>query len=439
VTAVSSRPAFEFAGFRFELQSGLSRGGRTIRLAPTPSRVLAVLLAAQGGFVARDAVVRAGWRGREASDDSVSRCIYVLRRALVHPDGIEIVETAYGRGFRIAVPVARSDEGRAVTSMRKLVEVRHPAAFETWTVARELAARRTPSDYVDAIRVLETGLAATPDYAPSWALLAYLRITQVNHGWIGSIEGARLAHAAIERALALDPQSTEAYATRGFVRVAFEWNVRGGLDDLRHALELDPQQWRAHQLHAWSLCLLGRPRDALAAARLCAALNPQSPVAGGILATAHLLGDEPARILPELRALAARPGANGLSRLLKAVAESSAGEHEAALVSIEDAVIADPGSVLLATERANLLASAGRADAARAAFAALDAEWPGTLPEVRAPGLLALGDREGAIRALRTGRERRALLHGLLPLDPRLRELAKDPALANAWIELRRC
>lgn len=437
MTSVSTRSAFEFAGFRFEPSIGLSRAGHPVRLAPTPMRVLGALLAAQGRFVPRDAVVRAGWRGRDASDDSVSRCIYMLRRALAHPDGLEIVETAYGRGFRIAVPVVRGDEGRPAASVRKLAQLRHPAAFETWTVARELAARRTPDDYLDAIRVLETGLARDPDYAPSWALLGYLRIVQANHGWLEALEAARLSHEATARALALDPESAEATAVRGFVRVAFDWDATGGLDDLQRALALDPQQWRAHQLRAWALCLLGRPRDALDAARQCEGLNPSSPIAAGMIATALMCGDEPAEALPELRELVTRPGATGLSRLVKGIAESAAGEHDAALASVDAAIVSDPGSALLETERANLLAAAGRRDEARAAFAALDTRWPGVLPEMRAPGLLALGERDGAIGALLAGRARHALLHGLLPLDPRLRALAADPALAGAWAELR--
>lgn len=437
MSVVTARAAYEFAGFRFDASVGLSRAGHPIRLAPTPMRVLAALLAAQGRFVPRDAVIRAGWRGRDASDDSVSRCIYMLRRALAHPDGTDVVETAYGRGFRIAVPVIRGDEARHAVSIRKLAQLRHPAAFETWQVARELAARRTPDDCVDAIRVLEAGLAQHADYAPSWSLLGYLRIVQANHGWIAALDAARLAHEATARALALDPASAEATAVRGFVRVAFDWDAVGGLADLDRALALDPQQWRAHQLRAWALCLIGRPDDALDAARQCEGLNPQSPVAAGTIATALLCGRDPVGALPELRALVQRPGATGLSRVVTAIVESVAGEHSAALASVEAAMVSDPGSALIETERANLLAAAGRVDEARAGWAAVDARWPGALPEMRAPGLLALGRRDDAIRALRDGRARRALLHGQLPMEPRLRALATDPALAGAWTELR--
>ncbi|MFM1987512.1 MAG: hypothetical protein RJA99_469 [Pseudomonadota bacterium] len=437
VSVATARAAYEFAGFRLDPSVGLSRAGHPIRLAPTPMRVLGALLAAQGRFVPRDAVVRAGWGGRDASEDSVSRCIYMLRRALVHPDGIEVVETAYGRGFRIAVPVMRGDEARHAVSVRKLALLRHPAAFETWQVARELAARRTPDGCIDAIRVLEAGLAQHADYAPSWSLLGCLRLEQANHGWIAAPDAARLAHEAIARALALDPGSADATAVRGFVRVAFDWDVSGGLADLDRARALDPQQWRAHQLRAWALCLIGRGIQALEAARQCEALNPQSPVAAGMTAVALLCARDPVDALPELRALVRRPGAIGLSRVATAIVESVAGEHDAALATIEAATVADPGSVLIETERANLLAAAGRAEAAHAAWAALDARWPGALPEMRAPGLLALGGREAAIRALLAGRARRALLHGQLPLDPRLRALATDPELAGAWAELR--
>ena len=437
MTAPSSRTAYEFAGFRFEPAVGLSRSGRVLRLAPTPMRVLGALLAAQGRYVGRESVERAGWRGRDASDDSISRCIYVLRRALAHPDGLEIVETAYGRGFRIAVPVVRSDEGRPASSIRKVAQVRHPAIFEAWTTAREFAARRTPEGIRDAVRVLEGAIGLDVGYSPAWSLLGYLRVMQANHGWLEASEAARLAHEAIARALALDPESADATAVRGFVRVIFDWDPAGGLDDLGRAIQLDPQHARAHHLRAWALCALGRAGEATTAARQADALNPLNPAPAGIVATAIFCAAEPAAALPELRALVARPGANGLTRMLLAIVLSATGDHAAALAAADDAVRGDPGSALLDLERGNVLAAAGRPEEARAAYAAVDAVLPGALPEMRAPGLLALGDREGAIRALLAGRARRAVLHGMLPLDPRLRALAADPALAGAWAELR--
>lgn len=428
------RRAYEFAGFRFDASVGLSRAGRELALAPTPMRVLAVLLGAQGRFVPRDEVVRAGWRGRGASEDSVSRCIYLMRRALAHPDGLEIVETAYGRGFRLAVPVRLIEADRATATLERLAQVRHPSAFETWAAARELGARGTPRDLTAALDILEAGLAAEPGYGPSWTLLGFLRILQTNVGWIAPSEGGRHALQAAARALALDPDDVDALAVQGFVRVAVDGSVAEGLADLERAVSIDSGHWLARHMSAWALAVAGRLEAALQTARDAHGLNPLAPRAAAMLATClHFGGAPPAETRRAVRELVARPGANGSTWAIAAIGASLVGEHDEALESSRRALEADACSVPIRMTRADVLARAGRAHEARALLAELDASWPGAAAEMRAPVHLALGDRAAALHALRDGAARRGLHVGLMRADPRLADLVRDPALARLW------
>ncbi len=434
LTSATSRRAYEFAGFRFDASIGLSRSGREIPIAPTPMRVLAALLEAQGRFVPRDDVVRAGWSGRAASDDSVSRCVYLMRQALTHPNGLGIVETAYGRGFRIAVPVRRVDGARTGSSIGRLAQFRHPSAFETWIAARELAARRTPQDLDAALQALEDGLDAEPGYVPSWALLGFLRIVQANSGWSDPADGARHALAAARRALALDPEAVDALAVRGFVRAAMLGPAGDGLADLEQAVSLDPQHWLTRHLHAWGLLGAGRPEAALRSALDALALNPRGPGAAEMVATcAFFGGSPPAATLRTARELVARPGASGTTWAIAAVAASLTGAHAEALEASRRAAQADPHCVPIATLGADVLARAGRPADALARLDELDVRWPGAALELRAPVHLALGDRTAAIRALRDGAARRGLHLGPMRADPRLAELVDDPALADLW------
>jgi DNA-binding winged helix-turn-helix (wHTH) protein len=434
LTSATSRRAYEFAGFCFDASIGLSRSGREIPIAPTPMRVLAALLEAQGRFLSRDDVVRAGWSGGPVSDDSVSRCVYLMRRALAHPDGLGIVETAYGRGFRIAVPMRRVDGPRTGSSIARLAQLRHPSAFETWVVARELAARRTPQDLVAALQVLEDGLDAEPGYVPSWSLLGFLRIVQANSGWSDPADGARHAIDAARRALALDPEAADALAVRGFVRIAVLGADEDGLGDLEQAVLLDPQHWLTRHLHAWGLLVAGRPEAALRSALDALALNPRGPGAAAMVATcAFFGGSPPAATLRTARELVARPGASGTTWAIAAVAASLAGAHPEALEASRRAEQADPHCVPIATLGADVLARAGRPGDAFERLDALDARWPGAALELRAPVHLALGDRTAAIRALRDGAARRGLHLGPMRADPRLAELVDDPALADLW------
>jgi DNA-binding winged helix-turn-helix (wHTH) protein len=434
LTSATSRCAFEFAGFRFEASIGLSRSGREIALAPTPMRVLAALLEAQGRFVSRDDVIRAGWSGRAASNDSLSRCVYLIRQALSHPDGLVVVETAYGRGFRVAVPVRRLEGDRTASSIGRLAQLRHASAFETWVAARELAARRTPQDLLAARQILEDGLDAEPGYAPSWALLGFLSIVQANCGWSDPSDCARHALDAARRALALDPEAVDALAVRGFVRAAVLGAADDGLADLAQAVSLDAQHWLARHLQAWGLVVAGRPEAALRSALEAQALNPRGPRAAEMVATCAFFGGaSPDATLHLARELAARPGAGGMTWAIAAVAASLAGAHPEALEASRRAAQVEPHCVPIATLGADVLARAGRPGDALARLAELDARWPGAALELRAPVHLALGDRAAAIRALRDGAARRGLHLGPMRADPRLAELVGDPALADVW------
>jgi len=432
--------AYDFAGFRFDASVGLSRSGREIPLAPTPMRVLAALLEAEGRFVPREAVVRAGWPGRAASDDSISRSVYLMRRALTHPDGLEIVETAYGRGFRLAVPVRRIDGDRARSAFDRLAQAGHASAFETWTVARELGARGTPRDLTAALDILEQGLAVHPAYGPAWTLLGFLRLLQTNVGWIPPLDGARRAHEAAARALALDADDIDALAVRGFVRVALDWSVAEGFADLEHAVALDPGHWLVHHMRAWALAIAGRPRAALEAAREAHGLNPLAPQAAAMVATClYFGGGSPGETRRAVRDLAARPGANATTWSIAAVTASLSAEHDEALEASLRALETEPLSAPILATRADVLARAGRGGEARAVLDDLDSSWPAAAAELRAPVHLALGDRPAAVRALCDGAGRRGLHVGLLRADPRLGDLVQDPALADLWRPLHGC
>lgn len=161
--------AYAFAGFTFDPASGLERGGRRIPLAPTEARLLAVLLEAGGRVVTKDELAWRVWRGGAASDNSISRAVCAVRRALRAGSDEMIVETIYSSGFRIAVPLHRAYaplRGPAST-----VATHHPAAVAYLRAARELLRNGGPTDVEGAAVQLEravqllTGTGFVPGHA----------------------------------------------------------------------------------------------------------------------------------------------------------------------------------------------------------------------------------------------------------------------------------
>lgn len=145
-----------FAGFRFDPATGLERDGRRIPLAPTESRLLATLLAAGGRIVTKDELARRVWSGAAASDNSISRAVCAIRRTLRRYSEEQVVETIYGSGFRIAVPVELAPapwRPYAIASYGL-----KPGAVECLQAARELLKAGRPAEVREAAAEVERAL-----------------------------------------------------------------------------------------------------------------------------------------------------------------------------------------------------------------------------------------------------------------------------------------
>jgi DNA-binding winged helix-turn-helix (wHTH) protein len=105
----SIRPVFHVGGWIVEPQANkLSSPSRAVLLEPKVMEVLACLALHAGEVVSQDHLMRAVWPDTFVTQDSLKRCVSVLRKALdddfKHP---EIIETIRKRGYRIVAPVHR--------------------------------------------------------------------------------------------------------------------------------------------------------------------------------------------------------------------------------------------------------------------------------------------------------------------------------------------
>jgi len=75
-------PSWIFAGFEFSPDKGLRRQGRSIELSPKAQGLLELLLRAPGALVTKAAIAEALWPRGAASDESIARVGFVLRRTL---------------------------------------------------------------------------------------------------------------------------------------------------------------------------------------------------------------------------------------------------------------------------------------------------------------------------------------------------------------------
>ncbi len=85
------------------------------------------------------------------------------------------------------------------------------------------------------------------------------------------------ANIAIQKALELDPNLAEAYASQGFIRMFHDWNWRAAETAFKKSIELNPNYATAHHWYAQLLAIEGRNEEAKAEMRLALKINPLSP------------------------------------------------------------------------------------------------------------------------------------------------------------------
>jgi DNA-binding winged helix-turn-helix (wHTH) protein len=79
---------------------------RTFRLEPKVMEVLAYLALRAGEVVAKGELMRVVWTNTYVTNDSVKRCVSILRKVLKDDTGNpQIIETISKRGYRLTLPV----------------------------------------------------------------------------------------------------------------------------------------------------------------------------------------------------------------------------------------------------------------------------------------------------------------------------------------------
>ena len=86
------------------------------------------------------------------------------------------------------------------------------------------------------------------------------------------------AKAAAEKAVDADPTLAEAYTSRAFVRLSYDWDWLGAQSDFQQALKLNPKYPTAHQWYASYLMQMGKFSLAKEEIEEAHNLDPLSPI-----------------------------------------------------------------------------------------------------------------------------------------------------------------
>ncbi len=98
-----------FAGWTLQGDGRLTGESVDIQLPPKEWHVLRLLLDAEGALITKDRLLEVVWPRGEVAEESLTRCIYALRKYLKQDKGF--IKTIYGQGylFTCAVHIERHE------------------------------------------------------------------------------------------------------------------------------------------------------------------------------------------------------------------------------------------------------------------------------------------------------------------------------------------
>jgi serine/threonine-protein kinase len=254
---------------RVTSRTSAMRYGNTDKPLPVIARELNVDAVLEGS------VVRSGNRLRVTAQ-------------LIHgPSDRHLWAETYDRDL-VDVPVLETEIARAVAheirantapSIRRRRPAVNPDAFEAYLRARYYLDQRTAQNINKAISFYQKAIEEDPAYAPAYAGLAdcYNQLGTVIIGDRSPPETRKLAMAAANRALEIDPELAEAHAALAYSNL-YDWNWTRAEQGFERAIVLNPNYAPAHLWFAHYLAARGQFDRALQEVRLANDLDPLSPI-----------------------------------------------------------------------------------------------------------------------------------------------------------------
>ncbi|NWD69700.1 winged helix-turn-helix domain-containing protein [Pseudomonas gingeri] len=213
VIGKTPRQAFVFGQWILHNDGSLVRYGRRIHLPPKELQVLRLLLGSAGRLVTKDRLLDSVWPGMDAAEESLTRCIYVLRKLLEDSKGY--IATVYGKGYRFTGPVLpllpALIEPAAVSAFTA-VPVRH--SEEVFAGDPQHAVIRQLTNVLSVLPAVPMAVCCEPwnalQLADTWLALSMLGLCDRGAG----VEQAR---AAVARVLELEAGNHQALARLALV------------------------------------------------------------------------------------------------------------------------------------------------------------------------------------------------------------------------------
>ena len=233
-------------------------------------------------------------------------------------------------------------------------------AYNLYLQGRYYWSRRYAGFLQRAIDSFEQAIACDPAYALAYAGLAEAFSLLGVYAILPPAVAIAKAKPSADRAIALDPHSSEAHQALALVRWYFDWDFTAALREYETALRLMPASGVTYGLYGILLADIGRPEEAVAAVTKACELEPVSALVGFYAAATLAITRPLEQALAECeRVLELDPGFSPVL-WVKATVLSRLSRHDAAIDAAEHAVALSRRQGFFLSCAASCYAAAGR-------------------------------------------------------------------------------
>ncbi len=151
-------------------------------------------------------------------------------------------------------------------------------AYQLYLKGRYFWNKRDEEGFRNGIGYFKQAEEKDPSYALAYSGLADSYALLCDIGVAAPIDEMPKAKAAAQRAVDRDSALAEAYTSRAFVKLSYDWDWLGAEADFRRALQLNPKYPTAHQWYASYLMQMGKFDRAKEEIKEANNLDPLSPI-----------------------------------------------------------------------------------------------------------------------------------------------------------------
>lgn len=151
-------------------------------------------------------------------------------------------------------------------------------AYQLYLKGRYFWNKRNEEGFRNSIDYFRRAEERDPTFALAFSGLADSYALLCDIGVAAPVDEMPKAKAAAQKAIDADPNLAEAYTSRAFVKLSYDWDWLGAESDFQQALKLNPKYPTAHQWYASYLMQMGKFNRAKAELEEAHNLDPLSPI-----------------------------------------------------------------------------------------------------------------------------------------------------------------